>query len=212
MKNKANNSYNSNQSGSSKSSYHKSRTNNYYKKNYSHYYKSNSNNGYYDRNYSQKENFDYIEHSNYENNRNYYKKNKWYNKKYDNEIYDDEDAFAYLDSNSRNYAKYTESNDNTNTSSNKEIKKEEVLKVNIKVNGEVKEITVYKNDDVKGIGEKFCKENRIEGRLVKAIAERLKRSIESIDLIVNNKLSERDIKLIKNIKELYNKTNNKTGD
>ena len=59
MKNKANNSYNSNQSGSSKSSYHKSRTNNYYKKNYSHYYKSNNNNGYYERNYSQKENFDY---------------------------------------------------------------------------------------------------------------------------------------------------------
>lgn len=209
MKNKANNSYILNQSGSSKNSYHKSRTNNYYKKNYSNYYKSNNNNGYYERNYSQKENFDYIEHSNYENNRNYYKKNKWYNKKYDNEIYDDEDAFAYLDSNSR--TKPTESNENTNTSGNKEIKKEEVLKVNIKVNGEVKEITVYKNDDVKVIAEKFCRENAIEGRLVKAIAERLKRSIESIDLIVNNKLSERDIKLIKNIKELYNKTNNKIG-
>ena len=80
------------------------------------------------------------------------------------------------------------------------------------MNDEVKEITVYKDDDVKVIAEKFCKENRIEGRLVKAIAERLKRSIESIDLIVNNKLSERDIKLIKNIKELYNKTNNKIGD
>lgn len=207
MKNKANDSYNSNQGGSNKSNYHKTRTNNYYKKNYSHYYKSNNNNGYYDRNYSRKENFDYIEHSNYENNRNYYKKNNWYNKRYDNEIYDDEDAFAYLDSNSRNFSTYSESN--TNTSSNKEIKKEEILKVNIKINNEIKEITVYKNDDVKVIVEKFCKENEIEGRMVTAIAERLKKSIESIDLVVNNKLSERDIKLIKNIKELYN---NNIGD
>ena len=79
------------------------------------------------------------------------------------------------------------------------------MKVCIKVNNEVKELIVYKNDDIHLISEQFCRENKIEERLAKAIEDKLRKSIESVKLIVNNKLNQKDINLLKNIKELYHK-------
>ena len=209
-----------------KTLYHKQRNNNHYKKNYHQSYKNNNSNGYYDKSYSWKENFEYSEHPNYtmENNRNYYKKNNWYNnnnnqyKKY-NETYDDEDVFAYISNNSRNNNKYNnnKSNDNsisnTNTSTNivnsseqNVIKgKEEVLKVKINLKNEIKEIIIYKNDDTNAIAEQFCKDNQIDSKLGKPLGEKLKRSLDSIQVLVNNNLCDKDIKLLKNIKELYTK-------
>ena len=225
MKNKQNNSYSTNQNGN-KTNYHKQRTNNYYKKNYHQFYKNNNSNGYYDKNYSWKENSEYSEHPTYntDSNRSYHKKNNWYNnsnqyKKYNNELYDDEDVFNYININSRNNKYNTKSNDNsinnTNTSTNLQNtsnltepkSKEEVMKVCIKINNEQKELTVYRNEDIHLITEQFCRENKIEQRLAKAIEDKLRKSIESVKLIVNNKLNEKDINLLKNIKELYRKDN-----
>ena len=219
MKNKQINSYNSNQNGS-KSNYHKQRTNNYYKKNYHQFYKNNNANGYYDNNFSRKENFEYSEHPSYntESNRSYHKKNNWYNnsnqyKKYNNELYDDEDVFNYINNNSRNTKYSTKSNDNsinnTNTSTNIQNTKtkEEVMKVCIKLNNEIKELIIYQNEDINHIVEQFCKENKIEQRLSKAIGNKVRKSIESVKLLINNKLNEKDIYLLKNIKELYHKDN-----
>ena len=224
MKNKQINSYSSNKNGT-KSNYHKQRTNNYYKKNYHQCYKNNNSNGYYDNNYSWKDKFEYSEHPTYntESNRSYHKKNNRYNnsnqyKKYNNELYDDEDIFNYIN-NSRNSKYSTKSNDNSvnniNTSTNihnssnlTDTKtKEEVMKVCFKLDNETKELIIYKNEDINLIVEQFCKENKLEQRLSKAIKDKVRKSIESVKQIINNKLNEKDINLLKNIKELYHKDN-----
>jgi hypothetical protein len=182
--------------------------------NYKDYNNNYYNNNYY-HNFNHKKN--YVNNTNNYNEER--KKNNYYNNKINdfneyNNKYDDYNEYD-------NYNEYNEYNDGYNyiyPSSNKKKKvynrynnyyenngevmnktlnekriKKEVMKVKINISdNKYKELIIYKGDEVEEVVKKFCNDNFIDAKLEIPLCNKIKQSLNQIDLITNKVKLSRD--------------------
>lgn len=134
-------------------------------------------------------NYYYTENFNTEPSYTYYGKKQWHNNNYNRRPYDKEKALTSLTTSS-------------SKSFSQEKMKEEILNIKIKLKNEVKEITLYKNDDIASVVKTFIAETGLDPSLEKPLMNKLSRSID----VVNRFLDKpNDIEMFKKIKEMYDK-------
>jgi len=195
-----------------KTPYHKRpNLNNYYKKGgYYNNYKNNSSNlGYYENNkkyyYNNFDSYDnYEQYGNYQYNDNTnFKKNNYYGNQMFNTInntyeqIDDDELFSYGIAQPNKLMK--------NNFDVKE-KKEEILRIKIKIKGEIKELIIYKDDeDIDTIINRFCIENNINSKLENPLLDKIKNTIETTDNFINKLvLDKEDYEIINILNKVYN--------
>ena len=75
------------------------------------------------------------------------------------------------------------------------------LKINIKEN-KYKELIIYKDEDIFNSVSQFCNENFISEKLVQPLCNKIKKSLEEINLINNIKLDKDSISMLEKVKEV----------
>ncbi|MCQ2820649.1 MAG: hypothetical protein MJ252_25565 [archaeon] len=212
MKNKNNSNY-INQPNQTKQNFYKNRNPHYQKNNYYQNYKPNLNKaGYYENKSYWKDGYDYNEFMDNhtirpQDNRRTYKKKVWYNNyKMHNDLDLDEDE-------SFPYQTYTEPNDSPLRRSEynfqderkyQERTEEEIICLNINYLGRIRTLRIYKNTDIGELIRKFGNENKMEGRLCKALEEKVRNSIKEVESIKKCSLSKESAEMINKVNKLYN--------
>ena len=91
----------------------------------------------------------------------------------------------------------------------KEEPKEEILRLKVNVGeNESKEMVLYKDDDIKEKVIEFCKENRIDKRMIEPLYKKINHSLDTLNNFNNNfSLNKDEILLLNKLKNLVGNNN-----
>ena len=154
----------------------------------------------------------YSKYSNISNNMNNYnedrKKNNYYNNY--NELYKDNypntKKKIYRYNNNNNKDNYYENNNEEDMSKsvNKITKKVELMKIKINLNdNKYKELVIYKDDDINELVNQFCCDNSINEKLNQLLINKIKHSLNKLNIITNYVELNRDgVVMLENAKNL----------
>ena len=185
--------------------------NNYYNNYYKYYNKKN----YSKNNNNIKQNSMNNYNEEWTNNNNYYNNNNFNN--FDN--YNQYNDYSYRHSNKKNkYNKHYNNNNNNNNNFDDNItddnmskstndskqKNNELLKIKINTkDNEVKELIIYKDEDIESTVNSFCNDNNIDRQFVIPLCNKINQSINEINFVTNNlELNKDDIMLLNNAKKI----------
>jgi len=162
--------------------------NNYNEERKKNYY-NNKSNDLYNNEYDE-----YNEYNNGYNNNSYIypvqnKKKKVHNK-YNNNFYDNNEEVV-------------------NKTVNEKKNKKEVMRVKINIKEDkYKELIIYKDDDIIEVVKQFCNDNFIDEKLVNPLCNKIKKSLNEIDLVTNKvNLSRDSVLMLEKAKNLIKKNN-----
>lgn len=138
----------------------------------------------------------YFNNNDYYNNNNKYSYNTTYKKTNSHRykklsLYDDneEDLNVYLTQlNQQNYFSKGKNDTQETTAQvhNDVPPKEELFRINVKLSeGNVKDIILYKEDNINEIVSKFCKENNIGNEIEKGLVDKIKSSLSIVETVVS---------------------------
>ena len=81
------------------------------------------------------------------------------------------------------------------------------VKINIKED-KYKELIIYKDDDIIEVVKQFCNDNFIDEKLVNPLCNKIKKSLNEIDLVTNKvNLSRDSVLMLEKAKNLIKKNN-----
>ena len=146
------------------------------------------------------------------------------NNYYNNNIFDNHNKYndySYTHSNKKKkYTKYYNNNnnnsynnnncddnitdDNMSKSTNDSKQKNVLIKIKINTKKNVlKELIVYKDEDIESIINNFCNDNNIDEKLVIPLCNKINQSLNEINFVINNlELNKDDVMLINKAKKI----------
>ena len=93
----------------------------------------------------------------------------------------------------------------------KEEPKEEILRINVNLENESKEMVIYKNDDIKAKVMEFCIENHIDKKMNDLLYKKINHSLDTLNNFTNNfSFNKDDVILLNKLKDIVgnNEQNN----
>ena len=88
-------------------------------------------------------------------------------------------------------------------STNDSKQKNELIKIKINTkDNELKELIIYKDEDIETIVNNFCNDNNIDNQFIIPLCNKINQSINEINFVTNNlELNKDDIMLLNNTKK-----------
>ena len=140
--------------------------------------------------------------NNYYNNNNFDNHNQYNDYSYPHSIKKKKYTKYYNNNNKNNFDdKIIDDNMSKSTNDSKQ-KNELKIKINMK-NNELKELIIYKEEDIESIVNIFCSENNIDEKLVTPLCNKINQSLNEINFVNNNlELNKDDVMLLNNAKKI----------